>query len=142
MHRFALPALCLALSACQPIPQEAPSPGSPGPVDLVKCGGDLVEPLIGHRCDGDRCAIQVGVTEDRVEAHAAPAAPAPDADTRPINKRPACQQLTNRVRLLDGCQYPDLAMNQLPPCSAAWDVGSLVVDARDNKTLLSEHPVP
>ena len=48
MHRFALPALCLALSACQPIPQEAPYPGSPGPVDLVKCGGDLVEPLIGQ----------------------------------------------------------------------------------------------
>lgn len=48
MRRLALPALCLVLTACQPVPHEAPYPGSPGPLDLVKCGGDLVQPLIGQ----------------------------------------------------------------------------------------------
>jgi len=45
MHRLALPALCLLLTACQPIPQEALYPGSPG---LAACGGDPVLALIGQ----------------------------------------------------------------------------------------------
>ena len=48
MQRLALPALCLMLAACQPIPQEAPYPGGPGPLNLARCGGDQVEPLIGQ----------------------------------------------------------------------------------------------
>ena len=48
MHRRVLPALCLMLAACQPIPQEAPAPGIPGPVDVAKCGGDPIVALIGR----------------------------------------------------------------------------------------------
>ena len=48
MPRLALPALCLLLVACQPTPQEAPYPGSPGPSSLRPCGGDLVYSLIGQ----------------------------------------------------------------------------------------------
>ena len=48
MHRFSLPALGLMLAACQPIPQEAPYPGSTGPAYLRPCGGDHVYWLIGQ----------------------------------------------------------------------------------------------
>lgn len=45
MFRLALPALSLALAACQPMPIEAPRPGVPG---LSSCGGDPVQALIGR----------------------------------------------------------------------------------------------
>ena len=48
MHRLVLPTLCLMLAACQPIPQEAPYPGTPGGPDLVKCGGLPIQALIGR----------------------------------------------------------------------------------------------
>ena len=75
MHHLALPALCLLLAACQPIPQEAPHPGSPG---LAACGGNHVLALIGQNvttlsATGDWQALRVigpdtAVTEDYSEA--------------------------------------------------------------------------
>ena len=75
MCRLALPALCLLLAACQPIPHEAPHPGSPG---LAACGGNHVLALIGQNvttlpATGDWQALRVigpdtAVTEDYSEA--------------------------------------------------------------------------
>ena len=75
MRRLALPALCLLLAACQPIPHEAPHPGSPG---LAACGGNHVLALIGQNvttlpATGDWQALRVigpdtAVTEDYSEA--------------------------------------------------------------------------
>jgi hypothetical protein len=49
MRLITLPAaLCLALAACQPIPQEAPYPGTPSPADLTKCGGGPIYALLGQ----------------------------------------------------------------------------------------------
>ena len=45
MRELLTPALCLALAACQPTPQEAPYPG---PANLGSCGGDPVTALIGQ----------------------------------------------------------------------------------------------
>ena len=48
MRHLALPILCVMLAACQPTPQEAPYPGMPGPLNLGRCGGDEIVPLIGQ----------------------------------------------------------------------------------------------
>ena len=45
MTRFTLPALCLALAACQPLPPDAPRPGGH---DLARCGGIPVGALMGQ----------------------------------------------------------------------------------------------
>ena len=74
MRHLALPALCLLLAACQPIPHEAPPPGSPG---LAACGGNPVLALIGQNvttlpATGDWQTLRVigpdtAVTEDYSE---------------------------------------------------------------------------
>ena len=53
MRHAALPALLVGLgmmlAACQPVPQEAPYPGTPdGRVDLAACGGGPVLALMGQ----------------------------------------------------------------------------------------------
>ena len=79
MRRLALAFLCLTLAACQPIPQEAPYPGTPdGRVDLVKCGGVPILALMGQNVSqmpatGDWGTLRViwpgmAVTEDYSES--------------------------------------------------------------------------
>lgn len=48
MVRLALPALCLALAACQPGQPDARYLGPPAQLDLASCGGNDVLPLVGQ----------------------------------------------------------------------------------------------
>ena len=48
MRSLVLSGFCVMLAACQPVPHEAPYPGSPGPAHLRSCGGDHVFGLIGQ----------------------------------------------------------------------------------------------
>src|SRR5271157_3744107 len=75
----------------------------------------VVVALIRDEGDGNSGLVKLGIAEDAVERHRAPAAPAPDAHSLAVDERPPLFQRLERLGLLTPCQDAHLAVNALTP---------------------------
>ena len=102
----------------------------------------IVEQLARVRSDGHRRGVKVWVAENRVEAHAAPAAPAPHADPSRVRVGPEFEQSAHARRLILRRKNAHLSEGQLAPLTPARDRRAAVFNAGDDVALLRQHPMP
>lgn len=102
----------------------------------------VVGALVGNESDSDTRVEDVRITEHGVQRLTSTAAPSGNADTIRIDKRITACHILDASCLVFGSKRADFTIDTFAPFTAAWSVGSSVVDADNDISEVGDILVP